>query len=258
MRHKLFLELSSSLVLLAITSFVVSPQAFGDMSVDVDKSDRVEINSHLKNDADEPQTFVYIIQVLDSSGSAVFLDWKVGVVSDNGQDIQTSWSPEKKGSYNLQTFLWTDLESPAILSLILEETRIVLNDRNIEICSGSADCFNGIVTHVIDGDTIRVSGDVVIRFAMVDTPERGEDGYLEATEFTSRICPVGSKVLIDEDDGQTEGSYGRIIAEVYCADGKLVNEELLNEGHATLFRDFCDVSEFASEDWAQEYGCSEE
>jgi micrococcal nuclease len=258
LRQKLFLVLTSSLALLAISLFGVSPQAFGDISVDVDKSDRIEIDAQLKNDADEPQTFVYILQVLDSSGFAVFLDWKVGVVSDEGQDIQTSWSPEKKGSYTLQTFLWSDLKSPALLSNILDETRIILNDRNIAICSGSAACYNGIVTDVIDGDTIRTNDDVTIRFALVDTPERGEDGYLEATEFTSRICSVGSEVLVDEDDGQTEGSYGRMIAKVYCADGKLVNEELLKGGHATLYRDFCDVSEFASEDWAQEYGCSEE
>jgi endonuclease YncB( thermonuclease family) len=45
------------------------------------------------------------------------------------------------------------------------------------------------------------------------------------------MCPVGSTALIDEDDGQTGGSYGRIVAKVYCGD-KILNEELLRAGRA--------------------------
>jgi len=110
---------------------------------------------------------------------------------------------------------------------------------------------------VIDGDTIRVNGDITLRLSLVNTPERGEEGYLEATDFTSEICPVGSKVLVDEDDGQTEGSYGRMIAKVSCPEDKVINEELLTAGHAVIITDFCDDSEFALAQWAQKYGCRE-
>ena len=249
LRQKLTLEFLS-LGILALTLFFATPPAFGDISVNLNERDSIRINSQLRGEADErqPQTFVYILQVVETSGFTVFLDWKVGIVSDDVQDVQTSWIPEKEGSYILQTFLWTDLESPDLLSNTLDETRFFLNDKNIATCSGSADCFDGIVTDVIDGDTIRIEDDVTIRFAMVNTPERGENGYGEATEFTSSLCPVGSKVIVDEDDGQTEGSYGRMVAKVYCNDGMLVNEELLKEGHATLYRNFCEVSEFAAED----------
>ena len=48
-------------------------------------------------------------------------------------------------------------------------------------------------------------------------------------------------MLIDEDDGQTHGSYGRILAEVHCNDVNL-NEELLDSGIGYLIDDFCDDS----------------
>ena len=120
-------------------------------------------------------------------------------------------------------------------------------------CSGNARCFTGKVTEIIDGDTMRVYGQS-IRFALSSTPEFGEDGGLDAKHFVEEICPVGSEVLVDEDDGQTEGSYGRIIALIYC-NGFNLNEAVLDEGHAWLSSDFCSKSEFSTHYWAQNHGC---
>ena len=120
-------------------------------------------------------------------------------------------------------------------------------------CGGNARCISGFVTRVIDGDTI-VVGDKSIRFALVNTPEWGDYDYAQAGNYIETICPVGSKVLIDEDDGQTQGSFGRIIGKIYC--NKLnLNEEILEAGHAEILTKFCDVSEFAEESWAQKFGC---
>ena len=58
--------------------------------------------------------------------------------------------------------------------------------------------------------------------------------------------------MIDEDDGQTEGSYGRIVAVVYC-DGSNLNAQMLEGRHALLYKDFCNASEFANENWT---GCA--
>ncbi len=66
-------------------------------------------------------------------------------------------------------------------------------------------------------------------------------------------CSVGSIAGIDEDDGQTEGSYDRMISKVYCKD-KVLNIELLAAGLATIDTRFCNESEFASEAWAKS-GC---
>ena len=120
-------------------------------------------------------------------------------------------------------------------------------------CSGNAKCITGIVTQIIDGDTIKV-GDQSIRFALASAPELKDSGGIESKDFIDSICPVGSTALIDEDDGQTEGSYGRIIGVIYC-NGKNLNEELIKSGNGYLSSEFCSKSEFSNDIWAQNSGC---
>ncbi len=122
-------------------------------------------------------------------------------------------------------------------------------------CQGQADCFRGRITDIVDGDTLDVDN-VRIRLSLVNTPERGESGYSEAKEFTGSVCSIGSEALVDEDDEQKEGSFGRLIGLVYCENDRLLlNEELLNEGHAQILEDFCSRSEFSDDDWALKFGC---
>jgi len=120
-------------------------------------------------------------------------------------------------------------------------------------CSGTAACIPGYVTANIDGDTIKVYGKSV-RFALIDAPESGEAGFSEASDFIANACPVGSFVVIDEDDGQTGGSFGRIIGVVHC-NGMNLNEVILDSGLATLATAFCSASEFETHAWAQRHGC---
>ncbi len=117
-------------------------------------------------------------------------------------------------------------------------------------CKGTAACFTDSVTHIVDGDTLDI-GSTRIRLTLVNTPELGQPGYTEAKDFTAQHCSVGSQALVDEDDGQTGGSYGRTIAVVYCG-GANLNAELLSTGLAVLVTYYCGVSEFASETWT---GC---
>ena len=91
---------------------------------------------------------------------------------------------------------------------------------------------------------------------MVNTPERGEAGYNEATQITKSVCPVGGNALVDEDDGQKEGSYDRLIGVVYCDGGtESLNQVLLEQGKAIVYEDFCSVSEFANDGWVTSFGC---
>ncbi len=119
-------------------------------------------------------------------------------------------------------------------------------------CLGSTLCFKGRVTRIVDGDTLHING-VSVRLALVNTPERGEPGYTEASEFTASVCPVGSEAIVDVDDGQPIAT-NRLIARVICG-GVVLNEALLEEGYAVIDTRFCPVSEFASEPWAERYGC---
>ena len=115
----------------------------------------------------------------------------------------------------------------------------------MDICKGVARCYNGTITRIVDGDTLYVNNDS-IRLALVDAPENDKD----AADFVSSICPVGSTAIVDEDDGQTSGSYGRIVAVVYC-NNKNLNAELISKGYATVYVEFCDISEFTFEDWVK-------
>jgi len=120
-------------------------------------------------------------------------------------------------------------------------------------CSGNARCITGTVTKIIDGDTIHVDGQS-IRFAMASAPELSGYGGVESRNFIQTICPVGSDVIVDEDDGQTEESYGRMIGVIYC-NGMNLNAELLDADLGYLEERFCDSSEFAGESWAKKHGC---
>lgn len=120
-------------------------------------------------------------------------------------------------------------------------------------CKGHAHCILGFVTRIIDGDTIVVD-DKSIRFALVNTPEWGDKNYIQSGKYIETICPVGSQVLVDEDDGQTQRSFGRIIGKIYC-NGYILNEAILESKHAVILTQFCSVSEFANESWAKKFGC---
>jgi len=122
-----------------------------------------------------------------------------------------------------------------------------------EECSGTARCITGKVTKIVDGDTIHVDG-VSVRFAMASAPELEGFGGTDSRDFIMTICPVGSDVIVDEDDSQTEGSFGRIIGVVYC-NGVNLNSELLDANLGYLADQFCDSSEFANDYWAIKHGC---
>jgi len=125
-----------------------------------------------------------------------------------------------------------------------------------EVCVGSANCFTAVVTKIVDGDTIDVRN-TRIRLSLINTPEVNEPGFVEAKDFTSSLCPVGSQVLVDQDDGQLEDEYGRMLAKITCVDNRVLNAELLKSGHAGILKHYCAVSEFSGEDWTQHYGCGE-
>ena len=131
------------------------------------------------------------------------------------------------------------------------------------LCKGAAVCFSGNVTKVVDGDTLDVNG-IRIRLSLINTPEIGMKNYTEAKDLALKLCPVGSMALVDQDDGQTRGSYGRMIGEVYCnfkagvenlTLTKNLSEEELKSGLAEMLTKYCASSEFASELWAKKYGC---
>ncbi len=120
-----------------------------------------------------------------------------------------------------------------------------------------AGAITGTVERVVDGDTLHID-DVNIRLALVDTPERGDEGFKEATDFTRAACQPGTQASYEIDAMQGTDRYGRTVAVVWCGgiDGQVsLNEALLESGHARMYERFCDESSFGEEQWATRHGC---
>ena len=124
---------------------------------------------------------------------------------------------------------------------------------NKSVCLGIEGCIHGVVTRIVDGDTIRVNGDSG-RFALASAPEIGEDGGNASKKFIEVLCPVGSEVIVDQDDLQTIDKHDRILAVIHC-NGHNLNEELVESQYGFVSTQFCDSSEFANQKWAQDNGC---
>lgn len=154
-----------------------------------------------------------------------------------------------------------DLASPPTTATTTTTTTTTTT--NPAACKGSAACISGVVTRIVDGDTLDVNS-TRVRLALIDTPEAGDDGYFEATEKLGSLCPAGSMAVVDEDDRQKEGSFGRLIGKVYCGGreggegegaDRSANEMMLDSGNAVIYSRHCGDSEFAGEEWAQRHGC---
>lgn len=102
------------------------------------------------------------------------------------------------------------------------------------------------VTRVVDGDTLHVrtsSGrEVKVRLLGIDTPETHrpgvpvECGGREASASMARLVPRGTRVTLATDPTQDRvDRYGRTLAYVFLADGRLVEDEQLRAGWATVY-----------------------
>lgn len=109
--------------------------------------------------------------------------------------------------------------------------------------------LEGIVNYIVDGDTLDIN-DIRIRLSLVDTPERGQEGFKQAKEFVQKLC-LNKKGQVDIDDGQRRGDrYGRDIGVVFC-DGVNINKALMDNNLARIYTEYCDISEFKNENWAK-------
>lgn len=85
------------------------------------------------------------------------------------------------------------------------------------------------VKRVVDGDTVELEGGEKVRYIGVDTPEKGKNGYDEATAFNRSMVEGQEVELVYDVDCRDR--YSRLLAYV-CVDLEMVNEQLLRQGHA--------------------------
>jgi len=112
----------------------------------------------------------------------------------------------------------------------------------------------GLVTRVIDGDTIVIDNNNHIRLVGVNTPElhpTPEPGAVEAKQFMEEQC-LGREVGLDVDDAKPKDKYGRTLAVVYIDNGGSwinINAELLQMGLAVVL--YIPPSEFNPYSWQE-------
>ena len=89
-----------------------------------------------------------------------------------------------------------------------------------------------IVTKIIDGDTVIINNESV-RLICIDTPERGEEGYKEASDYLESL--ILNKEVVLEEDITKRDKYNRLLYYIFTKDGRFVNEIMVRQGHAEAY-----------------------
>jgi micrococcal nuclease len=89
-----------------------------------------------------------------------------------------------------------------------------------------------VITEVIDGDTVRLADGRLVRYLGINTPERGQPFYREATEANRRLVEGRTVWLVL--DVQTTDRYGRVLAYVWVGP-QSINLELVRQGYANAY-----------------------
>jgi micrococcal nuclease len=95
-----------------------------------------------------------------------------------------------------------------------------------------AELESATVARVIDGDTVELVDGRRVRYIGINTPERNQPYYQDASEANRRL--VENKPVRLEFDQDTFDQYGRTLAYIW-ADGVLVNREIVRLGFANGF-----------------------
>ena len=224
--------------------------------------EQIQITSDIVNQQNREQKFAYLVMIQDDTGTTESLSWIDGTLnSESFFSPSSSWIPQKEGNYVATMFVWESVDNPTALSppismefLVDKESTRKITSSSDDSCIGDELCISETVIRIVDGDTLYLQGGYKVRLSLVNTPEKHEIGFHDATKFTSEICPVTGTAIFDQDDKQPRDVYDRMIGKITC-NGKVLNSELLYAGHASILKQYCSTSEFSEESWAKEFGC---
>ncbi len=112
--------------------------------------------------------------------------------------------------------------------------------------------YQGEIVRFVDGDTVDMSVTKVtdfgfgltlngtykgrFRLTIVDTPERGEPGWAEATAFCRKYLPIGTKTRVETY--KSPDSFGRYLADIYVPlmGNTTISSLLLEAGLAEVWK----------------------
>lgn len=110
------------------------------------------------------------------------------------------------------------------------------NDCDGAIDSTDSECTQApataLITYVIDGDTAKISTGESIRLIGINTPERGQPYYEEATNRLKTL--VEGKSVRLEKDIVDQDQWGRLLRFIFYNDEN-INVKMIREGYATVY-----------------------
>lgn len=197
--------------------------------------------------------------------------WGRAVKGKTAKQIETAFfGCESLTDWMRDRALAEDVDVPAIIEAEVGGPPTAPTD---EATSDAGTTLGGVVTDIVDGDTIKVRAEgfeTTVRLLGIDTPETVHPSEPvqchgpEATAATERLAPVGTTVRLETDPTQdTRDRFNRLLAYVYVGEATgtdSVNHELVRDGHATVLvwepsGPFRDLGAFAqSEESARERG----
>lgn len=112
------------------------------------------------------------------------------------------------------------------LAILVAASLLVL----MEFAPTSNETFE--VSQIIDGDTIRLSTGERVRLIGINTPEKDQPYYLEATQKLSQL--IGNDRVTLKKDVTDKDQYGRLLRYVYVNE-TFVNLEMVKQGYAISY-----------------------
>lgn len=80
----------------------------------------IQLVGTVQNEHDFNQKFVYLFQVKNSDNFIESLSWIQSEISSKQiLDVSQSWTPEKSGTYQIETFVWNSINDTTVLSPIM-------------------------------------------------------------------------------------------------------------------------------------------
>ena len=122
------------------------------------------------------------------------------------------------------------------LALALLAVCCIVTAQSSDAAAPHRDRWSGVVTYVVDGDSVRVrplqgGKPVSVRVDGIDAPEICQSGGDTARDALKRRV-LGLQVVIE---GKTRDDYGRLLARIIL-DGDDVGARMVKDGHAWSYR----------------------
>jgi hypothetical protein len=87
---------------------------------EVTAGQQVVLTTNIKNNDNQARPYVAIVEVRNADGITVMLQWQQGTMAANGNaGVGISWTPDVAGSYQVRTFVISNLSNPQVLSNVV-------------------------------------------------------------------------------------------------------------------------------------------